>query len=136
MSTLTVEMNADFARANTELRSPEGATISITPPLDEDYWLARVPLHPEQAIVCFPKFFTVGCGFQHEEDWNTNLPLSCDAKKIFSHIEHNKKYAEIKDEDCIAAIELLQKTVLPMIEKKKAAHSTSQSPNVASGQAQ
>lgn len=105
-----VEVNARFLKANDTFESAQGA-IAITPPLDEDYWTYRVPLKHGQAIVAFPKFFTIGCGFAQEEDWNTNLPISCSAREIYAHIEHNKKYDDITREECIAAIEAIQKVV-------------------------
>jgi len=83
-------------------------TVLITPPIDEDFWIFRVPLSDKQAIVGFPKFFTIGIGFQVEEDWNTNLPYTADAKKIFNHISHNKWDDSISDADCIAAIRIVQ----------------------------
>ncbi len=82
--------------------------ILITPAIDDDYWLFRVPLSAKQAIVCFPKFMTVGIGFQHETDWNTNLPYTCAAREIFEHIKDNRGDDSIPDAECIAAIEALQ----------------------------
>lgn len=82
--------------------------VLITPAITPDYWLYRVPLSDKQAIVCFPKLFTVGIGFQREEDWNTNLPWTSDARAIFEHIKHNKADASISDDDCVKAIEALQ----------------------------
>jgi hypothetical protein len=82
--------------------------ILITPALTPDFWLYRVPLSDKQAIVCFPKFMTVGIGFQHEQDWNTNLPYTSDAREIFEHIKHNKADDSISDDDCVKAIEALQ----------------------------
>ena len=117
MTELRIEVNSTFQPASTDFRCPAG-TISITPPLDENYFIARVPLHRDQAIVAFPKFGTIGCGFAQEKDWNTNLPISCGAEKIFNHIKHNKKYRAIKDTDCIAAIKLLQEWAAALKEAK------------------
>ena len=105
-----IEVNKDFVEANTTFKFGEnGGTMAITPPLDADYFIARVPLFKDQAIVIFPKFFTIGCGFaKEEEDWNTNLPLSTEAEQIYNHIKVNKHYDEITDEQCIAAIRELQ----------------------------
>jgi hypothetical protein len=58
--------------------------------------------------VCFPKFATIGIGFQHEEDWNTNLPYTTPADEIFKHISHNKGDDAIKDSDCLLAIVAIQ----------------------------
>jgi hypothetical protein len=86
--------------------------IMITPALDEDFWLMRVPVSENQAIICFPKFGTIGIGFQIEkEDWNTNLPYSCDAEEIFEHIKENKGYNSISDKNCIDAIKMLQEEI-------------------------
>ena len=105
---MQIELNSRFHPATTEFGAP-GRTTSITPPIDADYFIARVPLVMDQAIVIFPKFLTIGCGFAQEEDWNTNLPITVKAEKIFEHIKHNKKYAEITDEQCIEAIRMLQR---------------------------
>ena len=104
---MQVEVNPKFTQ-DQDIFKKSTAIVAITPPLDENYWIARVVLHKDQAIVCFPKFFTIGCGFAQEEDWNTNLPLSQPARTIYEHIKHNKKYEDISDEDCIKAIELLK----------------------------
>lgn len=109
---MTVEINAGFERSDGVFASG-GCVVMITPPLDENYWVARVVLHKDQAIVCFPKFGTIGCGFAQEEDWNTNLPISCDAEDIYRHIKHNKKYEAITDEMCLEAIRALQAALIP-----------------------
>ncbi len=84
-------------------------TVLITPPIDEDYWLYRVPVSDKQAIVAFRKFGVIGIGFQHEEDWNTNLPSSCPAEEIYNHIEHNRLDAD--KNKCIEAIELIRDAI-------------------------
>jgi hypothetical protein len=104
---MQLEVNASFVEENNTVNIP-GGTVMITPPLNEGYWMARVKVSEEQAVVCFPKFGTIGIGFQHEEDWNTNLPYGCDAEKIFDHIAHNKGDDNISDELCIQAIETLR----------------------------
>jgi hypothetical protein len=86
----------------------ENGMIMITPPIDEDYWLFRVGVSDTQGIVCFPKFCTFGIGFQVEEDWNTNLPYTCDAKEIYNHIKCNKGDAKISAATCIEAIKMIQ----------------------------
>lgn len=96
-----------------------GNGVAITPPIDEDYWIMRVPLSDKQAVVCFPKFFTVGIGFQKEKDWNTNLPYTCDAEEIFAHISHNKGDVGIPDADCIQAIKMLQAEVARLLAKEQ-----------------
>lgn len=90
-------------------------TVLLTPPIDKDYWLLRVSLTEKQAIVAFPKFGTIGVGFQVEEDWNTNLPYSCEAAEIFNHIEHNRGDNTISREACIEAIEVIQAAIRQMV---------------------
>lgn len=104
---MTVEVNNRYLVAKDQINLGT-STVLITPPINEHFWLMRVPLSDEQAIVCFPKFSVIGCGFQKEEDWNTNLPLDCDAHEIFAHIRHNKGDDTIKDDDCVLAIRCLQ----------------------------
>lgn len=95
-------------------RLTRGATLGLgrvvaefTPPIDEDYWLARVDVGGGQALVAFPKFGTIGIGFAREEDWNTNLPYSCEPAEIYSHIKHNRGKAKATDDECVRAIEML-----------------------------
>lgn len=88
-----------------------GGLVIMTPPVSEDYWAYRVKLAGEQAVIGFPKFFTVGIGFAVEEDWNTNLPYACDAQEILDHIRHNKGDDAISDDDVLAAIKLIQDAV-------------------------
>jgi hypothetical protein len=108
MSELQLEINQNFIQANTTFTLDSGAALMITPPIDEDYWLFRVKLFEDQAVVGFPKYNTIGIGFAQEEDWNTNLPYTCDAEKIYNHISHNKKYSEITEEQCLEAIRMIQ----------------------------
>jgi hypothetical protein len=82
--------------------------LMMTPPISEEYWTYRVRLSGRQAIVGFPKFGTVGIGFAEEEDWNTNLPYTCDAGQIYEHISHNKGDDSISREDCVTAIRMVQ----------------------------
>lgn len=82
--------------------------ISFTPPIDEAYWAYRVVVGEHQAVLGFPKFGTIGIGFAVEENWNTNLPSSCETDKIWKHIRQNKGDKSIPDEWCIAAIRMIQ----------------------------
>lgn len=82
--------------------------VMITPPIDEDFWLLRVKVSKEQAIVGFPKFMQLGIGFAVEADWNTNLPSRVTAERIFEHIKHNKGDTAIPDARCIEAIRMVQ----------------------------
>ena len=108
MKKLQVEVNPDFRDDSIRLKREGGGGILFTPPLSPEYYLARVRLYRDQAIVVFPKFGLLGCGFAREEDWNTNLPLAEPAKIIFEHIKHNKLYQQIEDADCVRAIRMLQ----------------------------
>lgn len=115
---LQLQVNSSFVKNDHPIISGNHVVL-VTPPIDENYWVMRVPLSDKQAIVCFPKFGTVGIGFQHEEDWNTNLPYQCDACTIFNHISHNKGDDSIPDEDCIKAIEMLQNEIRRIADKKE-----------------
>lgn len=88
--------------------TPVIGPVMLAPSLGEDYWSYRVLLSERQAIVGFPKFGTIGIGFAVEDDWNTNLPYRCAAEDILQHILHNKGDESISDEDCLAAIRLIQ----------------------------
>lgn len=95
-----------------ENRTPIIGQMMLTPALGKNYWSYRVVLTPAQAVVGFPKFGTIGIGFAVEsEDWNTNLPYTCDAQQIFDHIAENKGDDAIRDEDCVAAIEMIRAAV-------------------------
>lgn len=86
--------------------------IMITPAIGPDYWSMRVPLTDKQAVVCFPKFGTIGIGFQREnDDWNTNLPYTMPAEEIYNYIACNKGDDTITAADCIAAIRMLQDAI-------------------------
>jgi len=105
----TVEFNTKFKHANDALTNGK-SIVMITPPVGQDYWLFRVKLFKDQAIIAFPKFGTIGIGFAIEdESWNTNLPYCFYPEKIYDHIKINKKYDEITKEDCIQAIKLVIK---------------------------
>lgn len=88
--------------------SDKGSTLMFTPEINDEYWAYRVKLYKDQAIVGFPKFCTIGIGFAQEEDWNTNLPYTCEPQKICDHIWHNRLYHEITKEQVIEAIKLIQ----------------------------
>lgn len=94
-----------------EDKTPVVGPAMITPPINEDYWAYRVKVGETQAIVGFPKFMTIGVGFAVEEDWNTNLPYTCDAVEIYDRIAHNKGDDAISREDCIAAIRMIQDAI-------------------------
>lgn len=89
------------------------ATVLFTPPISEDYWEYRVMVADGQAVVGFPKFFTVGIGFAVEDyDWNTNLPYTVEAESIRAHIWSNRgdsipDNAEMR-ERVLTAIKMIQ----------------------------
>jgi len=87
------------------------SAVLFTPSIDENFWVLRVKVSPNQAVVAFPKMETMGIGFQYEDvDWNSNLPHLVDAEDIWEHISSNSRGAE--KATCIEAIKLLQKEVL------------------------
>ena len=115
-----IEVNASFAPANDTFEAKGGVLVSITPPLDENYFIARIKLYRDQAVQIFPKFGTIGCGFAKETDWNTNLPIACAAEKTADHILHNKKYKKITRKQVIKAITVLQDWCVDMgLEKRE-----------------
>jgi hypothetical protein len=91
-----------------EDRTVHGGLVLLAPLVEQDYWIYRVALSPQQAILAFPKFFTIGVGFAIEEDWNTNLPYTCKAEQIY---EHNKGDDSISGEDCLTAIRMIQTAI-------------------------
>lgn len=109
---LRLEVNAKAI--NDTGRTLEGIGVLITPPIGKNFWLFRVKLSKEQAILGFPKFGSIGVGFAQEEDWNSNLPSGTETDEIFSHIRHNKGDKTIPDERCKDAIRLVQSAVLKM----------------------
>lgn len=105
---LTLQVREGSRFAEREYVVPGGGTAMLTPAIGEDYWILRVPVSENQAVVAFPKFGVVGIGFQQEEDWNTNLPSSCSAEEIYEHIEHNKGDETIPIARCVQAIRMIQ----------------------------
>lgn len=90
-----------------------GNIIMITPAIDENYWIYRVKLYKNQAIVAFLKFGLIGIGFTiEEEDWNTNLPSQCSSEEIYQHIKCNKKYKQITKKMIIEAIDTIKEQVI------------------------
>lgn len=89
------------------------ATVLFTPPISEDYWEYRVMVADGQAVIGFPKFFTVGIGFAVEDwSWNTNLPYTVEPEMILQHIWGNRgenlpEGAESR-EKVLAAIKMIQ----------------------------
>ena len=110
---MKIEINKRFVQSDDTI----GNYIIITPPIDENYWILRVQLSDRQALVCFPKFNTLGIGFQHEEDWNTNLPYTKNAAMIYDHIAHNKGDDTITRAQCIEAINMLKDAAAQLMRK-------------------
>jgi hypothetical protein len=88
-ATLGLERRAQQNATAILADSEHNVTTMFSPMVDENYWAYRVRLTDTQAVVGFPKFFTIGIGFAREEDWNTNLPYTSDAEDIAAHIWHN-----------------------------------------------
>jgi hypothetical protein len=84
--------------------------IQMTPSLGIDYWSYRVMLSETQAVIAFPKFGTIGCGFAVEgDDWNTNLPIACTVDDLYDHI---KDVDPTQDEETVkTAIRMIQEAV-------------------------
>lgn len=115
---LQLQMNDsfDFNRYTDSLVIIDGLGLMVTPGIDESYWMMRVPVSKKQAIVCFPKFGSIGIGFQIEgDDWNTNTPSSCDTQYIYDHIKVNKGQRSITRATCIAAIDMLQVAIAQLM---------------------
>ncbi len=116
---LQIEMNNnfDFSRYTESLVVIDGIGVMITPPIDDSYWMMRVPVSKKQAIVCFPKFGSIGIGFRVEgEDWNVNMPSSCETQYIYDHIKVNKGQRSITRATCIAAIDMLQVAIAQLMD--------------------
>jgi hypothetical protein len=92
-----------------------GDLFLICPDVGPEYWVFRVKLVKDQAIVAFPKFGLLGIGFAEEgENWNCNLPIDCrhtdeDFAEIWHHIKRNKKYPSITKKMVIEALKLIRK---------------------------
>lgn len=89
-----------------------GVTVIMTPPIGDEYWAYRVRLTDTQAVVGFPKFGTVGIGYENEgDDWNLNFPYRAPVRDIRHHIRRNKGDDDIPDEQVLAAIQMIQAAV-------------------------
>lgn len=104
---MQVQFNEKFKPSKDTVTTGKGL-IMITPEIGEDYWVFRVPLAKDQAVVAFPKFHTMGIGFQLEDNWNTNLPYTCSPEEIRRHIWENRRYKQITRKQVEEAIALLQ----------------------------
>jgi hypothetical protein len=95
----------------------ENVVMMFGPLVGEDYWQYRVKITDTQAVVGFPKYNTIGIGFQVEEaDPNTNLPFTELAEQITDHIWHNHGPSIPEDEDwkitVTAAIAIIQNAII------------------------
>ena len=105
---LELEFRNEFKKATDGFKMGK-IQIMMTPPIDEKYWVFRIKLHKDQAVVAFPKFGLMGIGFAQESNWNTNLP-SCDStKSIVDHIWENRKYPQVTYAILTKAVKMLQK---------------------------
>lgn len=118
---LVLEMNGQFPEDSPELKKLAERGIMLTPAIKPDRWLFRVKLSEKNAIVGFPKFTTIGIGFQHEEDWNTNLPFSCPSDEIWKHIRHNKADAKIRKPNGLKAIQMIREAAAVYLKRDLAA---------------
>ena len=112
------ELKLEINRTVTDRTLVVGRAM-VTPMVSEDYWLFRVQLRGEQAILGFPKFGTIGIGFAQEEDWNSNLPYTSDAEAIHDHIARNKGDDAISREDVLAAIRLVQAAAAEYMKERR-----------------
>ena len=108
---LVLERRDQGDRTSTFVGPRPQSVVMVTPLIDEAYWSYRVRLTEKQAVVGFPKFGLIGIGFAVEEDWNTNLPSTCDTQAIADHIMHNKGDDAIPESSVIEAIRLIQDAV-------------------------
>lgn len=105
---MELEINSEFVDKQPVFKAPGGVTLLVTPPIGKGYWLYRVKVAEDQAIIGFPKFGTIGVGFEREDkDWNRNLPFTSEAKTIYDHISLNKG-CDATEEECLQAIGMIQ----------------------------
>jgi len=110
---LVLELNSKKVPNRTGVYgSKDGGPVGFaSPDVDEDYWVVRVPVSKTQAVVGFPKYFTIGIGFQHEKaDSNVNLPFCSSVDRIYLHIEKNRDGAS--PDRCKKAIRMIQDAVV------------------------
>lgn len=95
--------------------SEEGKSLGlISPDVGPEYWVFRVKLVKDQAIVAFPKIGLLGVGFALEEDWNCNLPINRretdeDLAELWRHIRRNKKYPSITKKMGMEALRMIRR---------------------------
>jgi len=118
-------MSAPPKMLGLERRAPKDQTVIVEsgdstvmmfgPSVGDDAWAYRVQLTDDQAVLGFPKFFTIGIGFAVETDENTNLPYTSDAEDIAKHIWHNRGDSIPDDHEWLltvrAAIAIIQNAI-------------------------
>jgi len=105
---LKIEYNSQCVDRTIVEQTPFGHGV-ISPVVSDDYWLFRVPLFENQALLAFPKCFTMGIGFAQEEvEQNVNLPYECGIETILKYLKRNKKYEDISDAKIREAIKMLK----------------------------
>jgi len=118
MRKLVVEYKKGFEPSKDSINAG-GVLIMFTPAINEDYWIMRIKLYRNQALIAFPKFGLIGVGFAKEINWNTNLPYSVPAERLYQHIAVNKKYNQITKAHCLKAIKMLQAACKQYEKEKK-----------------
>jgi hypothetical protein len=93
-----------------ERRSPDPPPLDFTHPwADGVPWYYRVAVSDRQAVVGFPKFSTVGIGFEDEPgSLDLNLGYDRGTETIFRHVYSNKGDAAIADDACRQAISMVR----------------------------
>jgi hypothetical protein len=119
MKKLTVEYKKGFEPCKDSINTGK-VLIMFTPAINQDYYIMRVVLYKDQALVAFPKFSLIGVGFAIESDWNTNLPYQTETERLYEHIKVNKKYRAITKQTCLEGLKLLQEACKKYEEDEKA----------------
>jgi hypothetical protein len=120
MKKLVVEYKKGFEPSKDCIKVGNGI-IMFTPSINSEYYIMRVVLYKNQALVAFPKFGLIGVGFAIEEsNWNTNLPYQVPAERLYRHIRQNKKYRAITKAMCLEGLKLLQEACKKYEEEQKA----------------
>jgi len=115
-----IEYNTSLNPTDEELGIIQGAPMIITPAITPEFWLFRVKVYKNQAILGFPKFGTIGIGFALEKgSWNTNLPYTCTPDELYAHIKENKYYHRITEKQCLEAIKAVQEAAKLYMAKQK-----------------
>ena len=123
MKKLTVEYKKGFEPDKDTIYTGRGV-IMFTPAINKEYYIMRVVLYKDQALVAFPKFGLIGVGFAIEEgSWNTNLPYQVEAERLYRHIRINKKYRAITKQTCLEGLKMLQEACANYEKEKKAKES-------------